>query len=255
MCHGNRVWSIDSSCLGLVHTLTCLVQKLHTLKKTVFLTARPCRLRQNECKPKSRAFLDKHGDDAEAADRGLYDALDANEILTVAMLPINSRLRNTVVAALRRDKSRQRDAARLKDAAREDELVPVGGARRGEVQNHHLHDEGRVGTATQLTLTTSSAVASGDARASGANSFRRPIPGCAFADATRRRSCPLCDPSSCGNRIGSPTFRLHFCVPRCPRPPKAHRVRPRPIRTPPRTTTRFAYGSVTLRRHPPCFGS
>lgn len=70
-------------------------------------------------------ILDKHGDDAEAADRGLYDALDANEILTVAMLPINSRLRNTVVAALRRDKSRQRDAARLKDAAREDELVPV----------------------------------------------------------------------------------------------------------------------------------
>lgn len=63
--------------------------------------------------------------DQASADRDIYRALDANEVLSVALLPVNSRFRNAVVNALRRAKARQLDVARLKSAAKEDELVPV----------------------------------------------------------------------------------------------------------------------------------
>lgn len=63
--------------------------------------------------------------DQASADRDIYRALDANEVLSVALLPVNSRLRTTVVSALQRAKARQQDVAKLKSAAKEDDLVPV----------------------------------------------------------------------------------------------------------------------------------
>ena len=58
-------------------------------------------------------------------DAALYDALDMQELLTMALLPLNSRLRVRIAGALRRNVDRKRDEAAQKAATREEEMVPV----------------------------------------------------------------------------------------------------------------------------------
>ena len=58
-------------------------------------------------------------------DAALYDALDMQELLTMGLLPINSRLRVRIAGALRRDVDRKREVAAQKTAMREEEMVPV----------------------------------------------------------------------------------------------------------------------------------
>lgn len=70
-------------------------------------------------------ILRGHEEGSPDADRALYEGLDMQEVLTAALLPINSTLRTRIVGALRRDKKHQDGVRALKEAAKEDELVPV----------------------------------------------------------------------------------------------------------------------------------
>jgi hypothetical protein len=71
------------------------------------------------------AVLRAHASDPAEANRALCAALDAQEVLTAAQLPLNSRVRNVVATAFRSD-AREREAVqKLRALAREDELVPV----------------------------------------------------------------------------------------------------------------------------------
>lgn len=71
------------------------------------------------------AVLRAHPTDPAEAERALCEALDAQEILTAAQLPLNSRVRNVVANAFRRDARERAAVQELRSRAREDELVPV----------------------------------------------------------------------------------------------------------------------------------
>lgn len=71
------------------------------------------------------AIENRHKDDAAAFDTELYDSLDMQELLTVGLLPVNSRLRVRILGALMRDKERRNHAAEQKAQMREEEMVPV----------------------------------------------------------------------------------------------------------------------------------
>ena len=61
----------------------------------------------------------------EAADTEINDTLDAQEVLTMALLPLNSRLRNRILGAFLRDRERKERLAEQRRAAKEDEMVAV----------------------------------------------------------------------------------------------------------------------------------
>ena len=71
------------------------------------------------------AVLLAHATDPAKAERALCEALDAQEILTAAQLPLNSRVRNAVANAFRRDAKERAAMKELRAHAREEELVPV----------------------------------------------------------------------------------------------------------------------------------
>ena len=73
---------------------------------------------------KVRRILSQHSLQEEA-DAALMDALDMNEILTMGLLPMHSKLRTTIAGAYLRDKDRKRVLAEQKRRAKEEEMVEV----------------------------------------------------------------------------------------------------------------------------------
>lgn len=63
--------------------------------------------------------------DEEEVDRRIYAELDAQHVLTVALLPINSTLRTFVTGCLLRNDARKKTLKRLKETQQEEDLVPV----------------------------------------------------------------------------------------------------------------------------------
>ena len=70
------------------------------------------------------AILRRHPDPVEA-DREICASLDVQETLSIALMPINSRIRTRVVQALRQNEAERKRLRKLKTVVREDELVPV----------------------------------------------------------------------------------------------------------------------------------
>lgn len=63
--------------------------------------------------------------DQEAIDRRVNDELDMNEVLTLGLLPIHSKLRTYVVGCMLRDTTRKKKLEKLKEQVRDEDLVPV----------------------------------------------------------------------------------------------------------------------------------
>jgi len=63
--------------------------------------------------------------DGEDADRALSQALGAQELLTLALLPKNSRLRTGVVHALAREEKRKKKSATSSPMDKEEDLIPI----------------------------------------------------------------------------------------------------------------------------------
>ena len=63
--------------------------------------------------------------DTESADQEINDGLDMQEILTTALLPMNSKLRNRIMGAFIRDTERKRRLALEKEIKKEEEMVAV----------------------------------------------------------------------------------------------------------------------------------
>ena len=63
--------------------------------------------------------------DGEDADRALSQALGAQELLTLALLPKNSRLRTGVVHALAREEKRKKKSATSSPKDKEEDLIPI----------------------------------------------------------------------------------------------------------------------------------
>jgi hypothetical protein len=65
--------------------------------------------------------------DGEDADRALSEALGAQELLTLALLPKNSRLRTGVLHALAREEKRKKKSATSspKKVDKEEDLIPI----------------------------------------------------------------------------------------------------------------------------------
>jgi len=74
---------------------------------------------------KINAIADAHTGDQKTIDRLVNSELTADECLTIALMPINSRLRTYVVGCLMRDSKRKKEVEALKEVVREEELVPV----------------------------------------------------------------------------------------------------------------------------------
>jgi len=58
-------------------------------------------------------------------DRAVGEELSADKLLTIALMPTNSRLRNRVTGCLPRDSERKKELQKLKETAKKEELVPV----------------------------------------------------------------------------------------------------------------------------------
>ncbi|OUU50579.1 MAG: hypothetical protein CBC12_05150 [Candidatus Puniceispirillum sp. TMED52] len=65
------------------------------------------------------------GDDVELLDDRIEDELDIQEILTVGLMPINSKIRNFVFGCCLRSRERRKKVEQLKRTVKEEELVPV----------------------------------------------------------------------------------------------------------------------------------
>ena len=70
-------------------------------------------------------IVDTHEGDQGRIDREVNAQLTPDEILTVGLMRMNSKLRTYIVGCLLRDTKRQRDITLLKQTTRDDDLVPV----------------------------------------------------------------------------------------------------------------------------------
>lgn len=70
-------------------------------------------------------IVDTHYPDQDAIDDAVNDSFDANEILTVGLMPLNSKTRSYVVGCLIRSTKRKQKLEALKATVKEDDLVPV----------------------------------------------------------------------------------------------------------------------------------
>jgi hypothetical protein len=74
---------------------------------------------------KVEGILAKHGDDRSAADRELDRTLDAQEVLTTGLLPLNSALRTRILGAWLRERDRKDRLEAQRQAMKAEEMVPV----------------------------------------------------------------------------------------------------------------------------------
>lgn len=74
---------------------------------------------------KINRIMTKHYGDQELIDADVNENIDMNEILTLALMPVNAKLRTYVVGCLVRDKERKRNVDKLRKQVKQDELVPV----------------------------------------------------------------------------------------------------------------------------------
>ena len=74
---------------------------------------------------KINEIIRKHGEDQPKIDKEISRALDANELLTIGLMPINAILRTYVVGCLLRDNKREQNLSKLSREVEKDELIPV----------------------------------------------------------------------------------------------------------------------------------
>ena len=74
---------------------------------------------------KINKIVEECEDDVELLDDRIEDELDIQEILTVGLMPVNSKLRNFVFGCCLRSQERRKKLEKLKETVKEEDLVPV----------------------------------------------------------------------------------------------------------------------------------
>lgn len=64
------------------------------------------------------------GDDA-LLDKRIDTEITAQEVLTIGLMPINSRIRTMVIGCFMREKNKKKEIKQLQTTVKEDDLVPV----------------------------------------------------------------------------------------------------------------------------------